>query len=138
MSANVNHSADATGTDNIQTGAETETANTAASPSPSPITRQLDKSRQTLLDLSTRNRLLSLPQAATAKLLHFADELTPEVYRLLVSEAKAMSFVPSKTDEEPQASAAEPATATIALPQPDEQATEEARDERGIAQRHRD
>ncbi|RGE42401.1 DUF3320 domain-containing protein [Comamonas testosteroni] len=144
MSANVNHSADATGTDNIQTGAETETANTtaAASPSASPITRQLDKSRQTLLDLSTRNRLLSLPQAATAKLLHFADELTPEVYRLLVNEAKAMSFVPSKTDEEQAASPAEaavpPLAPPLALPQPDEQATEESRDERGIAQRHRD
>ena len=35
-------------------------------------------SRQALLDLSTRNRLLSLPQAATARVLHFADERTDE------------------------------------------------------------
>lgn len=101
------------------------------------ITRQLEKSRQSLLDLSTRNRLLSLPQAATARLLHFADELTPEVYRLLVSENKAMSFVPSRSDEAEQTNAAEQAAAEIqspALPQPDD----EPRDERGVAQRHRD
>ena len=86
-----------------------------------PITRQLEKSRQSLLDLSTRNRLLSLPQAATAKLLHFADELTPEVYRLLVSENKAMSFVPSRSDEAEQTNAAEQAAAEVqspALPSP--------------------
>ena len=64
------------------------------------ITRQLEKSRQALLDLSTRNRLLSLPQAATARVLHFADERTNEVYRLLAGESKAMSFAPARTEEE--------------------------------------
>ncbi|QXZ08463.1 DUF3320 domain-containing protein [Comamonas sp. Y33R10-2] len=128
MSANENFSADG-----------------ASEPAPSctepvvpaaPITRQLDKSRQTLLDLSTRNRLLSLPQAATAKLLHFADELTPEVYRLLVTDSKAMSFVASKTEQEPLTESAVP-LAVSALPQPDDEAGD-ARDERGVAQRHRD
>jgi very-short-patch-repair endonuclease len=101
-----------------------------------PMARQLEKSRQSLLDLSTRNRLLSLPQAATAKLLHFADELTPEVYRLLVTENKDMSFAPSKVDESDE-TAAQTQAQVPALPQPEAQA-DEARDERGVAQRHRD
>lgn len=58
------------------------------------------KSRQALLDLSTRNRLLSLPQAATARVLHFADERTVEVYRLLAGESKSMSFAPARAEEE--------------------------------------
>ena len=125
MSANENPSAA-----NDDLDAAAPTSSPAAS---TPIARQLEKSRQSLLDLSTRNRLLSLPQAATAKLLHFADELTPEVYRLLVAESKAMSFVPSKVDE------AEPVNTEAqapALPQPD--AEDVPRDERGVAQRHRD
>lgn len=104
------------------------------------ITRQLEKSRQALLDLSTRNRLLSLPQAATARVLHFADERTDEVYRLLASESKAMSFAPAKAEEEQ--AAADPAEAqetqtTLALPQPEESVDEQL-DARGVAQRHRD
>lgn len=102
----------------------------------SPITRQLDKSRQTLLDLSTRNRLLSLPQAATAKVLHFADKVTAEVYRLLVSDGKAMGFVASKAEQEPLTQGAA-ATEALALPQPEEFA-DEPLDARGVAQRHRD
>lgn len=104
------------------------------------ITRQLEKSRQALLDLSTRNRLLSLPQAATARVLHFADERTEEVYRLLAGESKAMSFAPAKAEEEQ--AAADPAEAqetqaTLALPQPEESVDEQL-DARGVAQRHRD
>lgn len=104
------------------------------------ITRQLEKNRQALLDLSTRNRLLSLPQAATARVLHFADERTDEVYRLLAGESKAMSFAPAKAEEEQ--AAADPAEAqetqaTLALPQPEESVDEQF-DARGVAQRHRD
>ena len=53
------------------------------------IALHLNKSRQALLDLSTRNRLLSLPQRASSKLLNFYDELTPEIYRLLVADRDA-------------------------------------------------
>ncbi len=105
-----------------------------------PIARQLEKSRQALLDLSTRNRLLSLPQAATARVLHFADERTDEVYRLLAGESKSMSFAPARAEEEQVA--ADPAEeqetpATPALPQPEE-GVDEQLDARGVAQRHRD
>lgn len=105
-----------------------------------PITRQLEKSRQALLDLSTRNRLLSLPQAATARVLHFSDERTDEVYRLLAGESKAMSFAPAKAEEEQAASDPSEAQETqtaLALPQPEESVDEQL-DARGVAQRHRD
>ncbi|CAM4383438.1 DUF3320 domain-containing protein [Comamonas aquatilis] len=98
-----------------------------------PIARQLEKSRQALLDLSTRNRLLSLPQSASAKLLHFADELTPEVYRLLVVEGRAMSFVPAKAGE---AQSSGPGPDALALPQPE--ADSLAEPAAGVAPRHRD
>ncbi|MEF9948688.1 MAG: DUF4011 domain-containing protein, partial [Comamonas sp.] len=133
MSANENSSA-ASGSEGGASGDAIATAPAAVALPSTPIARQLEKSRQSLLDLSTRNRLLSLPQAATARLLHFADELTPEIYRLLVTDGKAMSFVPSKTDETAQIPAeAQP----LALPQPEDDTSAE-RDERGVAQRHRD
>ena len=133
MSANENSSA-ASGSEACASGDAIAAAPAAIALPSTPISRQLEKSRQSLLDLSTRNRLLSLPQAATAKLLHFADELTPEIYRLLVTDGKAMRFVPSKTDETVQdPTEAQPS----ALPQPEDDASAE-RDERGVAQRHRD
>lgn len=133
MSANENSSA-ASGSEACASGDAIAAAPAAIALPSTPISRQLERSRQSLLDLSTRNRLLSLPQAATAKLLHFADELTPEVYRLLVTDGKAMRFVPSKTDETAQdPTEAQPS----ALPQPEDDASAE-RDERGVAQRHRD
>ena len=133
MSANENSSA-ASGSEACASGDAIAAAPAAIALPSTPISRQLEKSRQSLLDLSTRNRLLSLPQAATAKLLHFADELTPEVYRLLVTDGKAMRFVPSKTDETAQdPTEAQPSV----LPQPEDDAIAE-RDERGVAQRHRD
>ncbi|MEG0201607.1 MAG: DUF4011 domain-containing protein, partial [Comamonas sp.] len=110
-----------------------------ADPNFSPIARQLEKSRQALLDLSTRNRLLSLPQSASAKLLHFADELTPEVYRLLVAEGRAMSFVPAKAGEaRSNASGADAAYAPDALALPQPEADSLADPAAGVAPRHRD
>ncbi|SMC18219.1 hypothetical protein SAMN02745857_00506 [Andreprevotia lacus DSM 23236] len=48
------------------------------------VAAQLEKGRHTLLDLSTRNRLLSLPQKSAGKLLNIYGELTSEVYWLQV------------------------------------------------------
>ncbi len=40
----------------------------------------LDRSRQALLDLSLRNRLLNVPaQSKNARIVHIADELSAEV-----------------------------------------------------------
>jgi very-short-patch-repair endonuclease len=58
----------------------------------------LRKSRMELLDLSTRNRLLSLPTSTrSARVIEVHDERSEEVYRLLVTEAKALSFLPGST-----------------------------------------
>jgi hypothetical protein len=57
------------------------------------VAAKFAKSRQALLDLSTRNRLLSLPNGASAKLINIYDELTSEIYRLLVTDGRNMSFL---------------------------------------------
>lgn len=135
---NLNHGADDSSAPALS-GAEPAGAAAPACP----VARQLEKSRQTLLDLSTRNRLLSLPQSGSARLLHFADELTPEIYRLMVEENRAMRFVPAKADEPAQAPDADADAAGLAspaLPQPEDGAdgAGDMPDERGIALRHRD
>lgn len=57
----------------------------------------LDKSRQALLDLSTRNRLLSLPRGnKNARIIDIVDELSAEAFRLLVQDGKGMSFLAAK------------------------------------------
>lgn len=104
---------------------------------PSPLKAQLDRGRTELLDLSTRNRLLHVPRKSkTAKTIEIVDELSSEVHRLLVSEAKAFTFLAGRRssgashddideDEEP---------VTSDLAQPGDNIT----DERGIAHRHSD
>lgn len=64
------------------------------------VASKLEKSRQSLLDLSTRNRLLSLPKRASGKLLNIYDELTSEAYKRLVSESKSMTFLPGRMVEQ--------------------------------------
>ncbi|MBS1833520.1 MAG: DUF4011 domain-containing protein, partial [Acidobacteria bacterium] len=95
------------------------------------IRAHLEKARLDLLDLSARNRLLNAPLLAAPKstrTVRVRDEVASEVYRLLVTESKALSFAPgggSSDGEEVEGS----------LPQPEEN---EAVDERGVAARHRD
>ena len=64
---------------------------------PPSIQELLDRSRKELLDLSTRNRLLSIPvNSKSARIIQVHDELSAEVFRLLVTEKKALSFLPGK------------------------------------------
>lgn len=106
------------------------------------IASLLDQSRNSLLDLSTRNRLISIPQnSKQAKIIEVVDELSTEIFRLLVKEAKPMSFLPGKnksknTVEEVDATTQEDKDDDFGeLPQPDEN---ESIDERGVAKRHSD
>ena len=70
------------------------------------ITELLDRSRRELLDLSTRNRLLAVPlEARTARLVRVVDELSREVYRILVEEKRSMSFVPGREGSEEESPA---------------------------------
>jgi very-short-patch-repair endonuclease len=69
-------------------------------PDPS-VTRTLETSRRELLDLSGRNRLLSLPVDSTsARLIHAIGASSDGVYRMLVDEGRALGFLPKRDDEE--------------------------------------
>ena len=58
----------------------------------------LNSSRRELLDLSTRNRLLSIPvDSSSARIISVRDEISEQVYRLLVAEKKAFSFLPGRS-----------------------------------------
>jgi hypothetical protein len=111
----------------------------------------LNRSRKELLDLSTRNRLLSIPVASkSARIVCVHDELSEQVYRLLVAEKKSLSFLPGVANKAANGGAAtETAEAgqsgahsdqksqadeeEIGLPQPEDEAGPD-----GIARRHRD
>ncbi|WP_102958224.1 DUF3320 domain-containing protein [Mangrovicella endophytica] len=104
-----------------------------------PIGEKLERARTELLDLSARNRLLNVPRLSkAAKTVDIVDERSAEVYRLLVKEAKAFTFVAGRPDrvggegvpeEDEELSAVE-------LAQPDE--ADDEVDEHGRAKRHLD
>ena len=57
--------------------------------------QKLEKARHDLLDLTGRNRLLNTQRRSSrSSRLEIVDELSAEVHRHLVVEAKAMSFLP--------------------------------------------
>lgn len=57
----------------------------------------LDRARRELLDLSTRNRLLSIPMGfKSVRVIQIYDEFSSEIFRLLVEEKKAFGFLPGK------------------------------------------
>ncbi|SIT12807.1 DUF3320 domain-containing protein [Paracoccus saliphilus] len=59
------------------------------------VADKLDRARTELLDLSARNRLLNMPRSGKrSKIIELVDELSGEVFRLLVGENKAFTFVP--------------------------------------------
>lgn len=60
-----------------------------------PLEKLLEESRRELLDLSTRNRLLSMPvQSKSARVVSVRDEKSDQVYRLLVSQRRTFAFLP--------------------------------------------
>ena len=64
---------------------------------PPSIQELLDRSRKELLDLSTRNRLLSIPiNSKSARNIHVYDERSVEVFRLMVTDKRRLSFIPGK------------------------------------------
>jgi very-short-patch-repair endonuclease len=101
------------------------------------LEKLLEESRRELLDLSTRNRLLSIPvESRSARVIHVGDEKSDVVFRLLVEERKAMGFLPGvERRSKPSSTAAVPVIddldeAENGLPQPDgeiDEATQGAR-----------
>jgi len=103
----------------------------------------LNESRRELLDLSARNRLLSMPvESKSARIIHVRDEKSDHVFRLLVTERKSFAFLPGIARR-----AASPVEAALeaeppadfdeeeaSLPQPEEDTDEET----GEPRRHVD
>jgi very-short-patch-repair endonuclease/DNA polymerase III delta prime subunit len=63
------------------------------------ISAKLEASRRELLDLGLRNSLLNY-RPSRARGVEIVDELTPEVFRILVREGKAMRFNAAPEEEE--------------------------------------
>ena len=61
---------------------------------------KLESARRALLDLTTRNRLISTSRSSTRSgRLEIVDELSEEVFRILVQDKKAMAFLPRLQDD---------------------------------------
>lgn len=97
------------------------------------IHKELEKARLQLLDTSTRNRLLSVPQHGRAKLVHIVDERSDEAFRILCQDGKSFTFL--ETEEKDSEDGHSDDLPGPQLAQPDE---DEELDERGVATRHSD
>ncbi len=64
--------------------------------------RRLEAARRDLLELSTRNRLLSTPRhRKRSRALEIVGERSDDVFRLLVHEARTLTFDPAPEPPEP-------------------------------------
>jgi Protein of unknown function (DUF4011)/AAA domain len=73
-----------------------------AAQSENELIKRVQDTRRELLDLSARNRLISTPRGTSqGRRIEIVDERSDEVFRLLVRDRKAMSFLPGR--EEPEA-----------------------------------
>ena len=67
---------------------------------PNLIHNKLENARRDLLDLTTRNRLISMSRSSTRSgRLEIEDELAEQVFRILVQEKKAMTFLARPKEE---------------------------------------
>ena len=100
-----------------------------------PLREKLDRARTELLDLSARNRLLNMPRSAKgARALEIVDELTTEIFRLLVRDNRPFTFVAGKSARAGDDAEPEEVDEIADLAQPEDDET----DERGISARHSD
>ncbi len=98
------------------------------------VEAKLNRARLSLLDLSARNRLLNAPRGAKSKRsIEVVDERSAEVYRLLVKEEQAFTFLAGRSSA--GAAPEQEETDEVAdLAQPEDDSV----DERGILRRHAD
>lgn len=104
------------------------------------IEEKLERARTELLDLGARNRLLNIPRSKTAKHVEVVDEVSEHVYRLLVQDSKALTFLPGRTNKSDALEAddvdSDQATHLTLLPQPEE--VHDEVDASGVRARHTD
>lgn len=83
MASNPNHNADADDTSIFQSDLL--------------IVEKLDRARMELLDISARNRPLSMPRhSKRAHSIEIVDEKSSEIFRLLISEVCVFTFLARK------------------------------------------
>lgn len=93
---------------------------------------KLERARTELLDLSARNRLLNIPRAAkSAKLVEVVDEKSVEVFRMLVTEGRAFTFLAGKAASIADTEAGADEISDLAQP-------DESVNEHGVLNRHVD
>lgn len=106
-----------------------------------PLETKLERARMELLDLSARNRLLHIPRfSKSAKTIDVVDERSVEIFRLLVRENRAFSFLAGRPDRSGETAEGdgveeEDDGSAAVLAQPEE---EDGPDERGVFARHAD
>ncbi len=97
------------------------------------VEAKIERARTELLDLSARNRLLNVPRfSKSAKTIDVVDEQSSEVFRILVTEGKAMTFLAGAKGRESTEGDSTEELIELALPEDDE------RDESGRLLRHGD
>ncbi|MDX0567205.1 DUF3320 domain-containing protein [Sinorhizobium medicae] len=97
------------------------------------VEAKIERARTELLDLSARNRLLNVPRfSKSAKTIDIVDEQSSEIFRILVTEGKAMTFLAGAKGRESKGDDAGEELIELALPDDDD------RDEAGKLVRHAD
>ncbi|KQW47225.1 MULTISPECIES: DUF3320 domain-containing protein [unclassified Ensifer] len=97
------------------------------------VEAKIERARTELLDLSARNRLLNVPRfSKSAKTIDIVDEKAAEVFRILVGESKAMTFLAGAKGRSAADGDLEEELIELALPDDDD------RDESGRLVRHAD
>ncbi len=118
---------DAINSDSTDANAETSVFHSNLS-----LEAKVERARTELLDLSARNRLLNVPRfSKSAKTIDFVDERSTEIYRILVTQGKPMTFLAVAKGRD-SGEAEDEGLVELALPDDDEC------DESGRLTRHAD
>ncbi|RVL95620.1 DUF4011 domain-containing protein, partial [Sinorhizobium meliloti] len=97
------------------------------------VEAKIERARTELLDLSARNRLLNVPRfSKSAKTIDIVDEQSSEIFRILVTEGKAMTFLAGAKGRGSKDDDTGEELIELALPDDDD------RDEAGKLVRHAD
>ncbi|CAN5764844.1 hypothetical protein BH23PLA1_BH23PLA1_06840 [soil metagenome] len=100
-------------------------------PNASDLSNRIEAARRDLLDLSARNRLINTPRGSSrGRKIEIVEERAENVFRLLVREQKALTFLPA-ADESEEVKDAEENLAEADIPhleQPEEDAVGDGRE----------
>ncbi|MDJ1493671.1 DUF3320 domain-containing protein [Cytophagaceae bacterium DM2B3-1] len=103
------------------------------------IVKELEDNRRELLDLSSRNRLISIPLTSKiARVVQIFDEKSEEVFKKLVGEKKSFTFLPGKVVKDSKVVGEEDKTNNellVELPLPEDDPVDATT---GLAKRHVD